>query len=58
MGIFQKSVIQKHLGNLDKELVEKAFQKFRENYRQNKIERIKELKEGGMRIAKGERNCR
>ncbi|RLD63089.1 MAG: restriction endonuclease subunit M [Bacteroidetes bacterium] len=45
MGIFQKSVIQKHLGNLDKELVEKAFQKFRENYNPSKIEEIKELKE-------------
>jgi type I restriction-modification system DNA methylase subunit len=45
MGIFQKSVIQKHLGNLDKELVEKAFQKFRENYNPGKIEKIKELKE-------------
>ena len=45
MGIFQKSVIQKHLSNLDKELVEKAFQKFRENYNPSKIEKIKELKE-------------
>ena len=40
MGIFQKSVIQKHLGNLDKELVEKAFRKFRENYNPGKIEKI------------------
>jgi hypothetical protein len=32
MGIFQKSVIQKHLSNLDTELVEKAFLKFREDY--------------------------
>jgi type I restriction-modification system DNA methylase subunit len=45
MGIFQKSVIQKHLSNLDKELLEKAYQKFRENYSPGKIEKIKELKE-------------
>ncbi len=29
MAIFQKSVINKHLNNLDKEQVEKAFQKYR-----------------------------
>ncbi len=45
MGIFQKSVIQKYLSNLDKELVEKAFQQFRENYSPAKIEKIKLLKE-------------
>jgi hypothetical protein len=45
MGIFQKSVIQKHLGNLEKELVKKTFQKLRENYNPGKIEKIKELKE-------------
>ncbi|MCK5839108.1 MAG: hypothetical protein KAG99_04625, partial [Bacteroidales bacterium] len=45
MAIFQKSVIQKHLSNLDKELVEKAYQKFRENYNPAKIVKIKQLKE-------------
>ena len=45
MAIFQKSVIKKHLSNLDKTLVEKAFLKFRENYTPAKIERIKKLKE-------------
>jgi hypothetical protein len=45
MAIFQKSVIQKHLSNLDEELVEKAYQKFRENYSPAKIEKIKRLKE-------------
>ena len=30
MSIFQKSVIQKHLRNLDKEVVEKAYQKYKE----------------------------
>ena len=45
MGIFQKSVINKHLTNLDKEQVEKAYQKFKENYSPAKIEKIKQLKE-------------
>ena len=45
MGIFQKSVINKHLANLDKEQVEKAYQKFKENYTPAKIEKIKQLKE-------------
>ncbi|MCD4773864.1 MAG: hypothetical protein K8R41_10830, partial [Bacteroidales bacterium] len=45
MAIFQKSVIKKHLNNLDKDQVEKAYQKFRENYSPAKIEKIKQLKE-------------
>jgi len=45
MSIFQKSVIKKHLSNLDKEQVEKAFQKFQSNYNPSKIEKVKELKE-------------
>ncbi|NOZ46409.1 MAG: restriction endonuclease subunit M, partial [Chlorobi bacterium] len=45
MEIFQKSVINKHLINLDKEQVEKAYQKFKENYNPAKIEKIKQLKE-------------
>lgn len=45
MAIFQKSVIKKHLNNLDKAQVEKAFLKFRENYTPAKIEHIKKLKE-------------
>ncbi|MCK4639475.1 MAG: N-6 DNA methylase, partial [Bacteroidales bacterium] len=45
MAIFQKSVINKHLTNLDKEQVEKAYQKFKENYSPDKIEEIKQLKE-------------
>jgi len=45
MGIFQKSVINKHLTNLDKEQVEKAYQKFKNNYSPSKIEKIKQLKE-------------
>ncbi|NCP53296.1 MAG: hypothetical protein GW827_13775 [Flavobacteriales bacterium] len=45
MAIFQKSVIKKHLNNLDKEQVEKAYQKFRENYTPAKTAHIKKLKE-------------
>ena len=45
MSIFQKSVINKHLKNLDKNQVEEAYQKFRNNYSPAKIEKIKQLKE-------------
>jgi len=45
MTIFQKSVINRHIDNLDKEQVEKAYQKFRENYSPTKNEEIKRLKE-------------
>jgi len=45
MSIFQKSVVSKHLANLDNEQVEVAYQKFRENYNSAKIEEIKNLKE-------------
>jgi len=45
MAIFQKSVIKKHLNNLDKEQVEKAFLKYKSNYNPAKIEQIKTLKE-------------
>ncbi|MBI9038282.1 MAG: transposase [Bacteroidales bacterium] len=45
MAIFQKSVIKKHLNNLDNDQVEKAYQKDKENYKFAKIEKIKELKE-------------
>ena len=45
MQIFQKSVIKKHLKNLDQDKVEKAFQIFKQNYNPAKIEQIKTLKE-------------
>ncbi len=45
MGIFQKSVINKHLANFDKEQVDKAFEKFKQNYSPKKIAEIKNLKE-------------
>jgi len=45
MAIFQKSVIKKHLNNLDKEHLDKAYRIFKENYSPSKIEKIKQLKE-------------
>jgi hypothetical protein len=45
MNIFQKSVLQKHLNNLDKDAVKMAFERFRSNYSPEKIEKIKTLKE-------------
>ncbi len=45
MSIFQKSVLNKHLSNLDKDKVEKAFLRFKANYSPGKIEKIKFLKE-------------
>ena len=40
MEIFQKSVINRHLATLEKDQVEKAYQKFKENYSPAKIEKI------------------
>lgn len=45
MQIFQKSVINKHIKNLDDVIVEKAYSKFKENYSIEKIAEIKSLKE-------------
>lgn len=45
MPIFQKSVIKKHLENLDSIRVEQAYQTFLRNYSAAKIEEIKTLKE-------------
>ncbi len=45
MGIFQKSVINNHLVNVDKEQVDKAFDKFKKNYSPKKISEIKKKKE-------------
>ncbi len=41
MEIFQKSVENNHLVNIDKEQVEKAFKKFKENYSPAKLSEIK-----------------
>ncbi|OQX73690.1 MAG: hypothetical protein B6D61_12260 [Bacteroidetes bacterium 4484_249] len=45
MAIFQKSVINRHLENLDKERVERSFEKFKEVFTPKKIAEIKNLKE-------------
>ncbi|MEK8015424.1 MAG: type I restriction enzyme HsdR N-terminal domain-containing protein, partial [Candidatus Parabeggiatoa sp.] len=45
MPIFQKSVIQKHLANLEQNQLDKAFKRFKHNYSLDKIQRIKTLKE-------------
>ena len=45
MAIFQKSVLNKRLGQLDKEQVDIAFEKLKSNYSPSKIEEIKKLKE-------------
>ena len=45
MGIFQKSVVTRHLENLDKMQVEKAFKRFKEIYTPKKISEIQKLKE-------------
>jgi type I restriction-modification system DNA methylase subunit len=45
MSIFQKSVINNHLSQLDKEQVDKAFEKFNENYSFSKIAEIQKMKE-------------
>ena len=45
MQIFQRSVIQKHINNLDREKLNEAFEIFRTNYKKSKVEQIKTLKE-------------
>ncbi len=45
MAIFQKSVLKKHLNNLDDTKVTKAFQVFKNTYNTKKIAQIKNLKE-------------
>jgi len=45
MSLFQKSVIEKHLSELNKEIIETAFSRFKINYSLAKIEKIKLLKE-------------
>jgi len=45
MSIFQKSVINIHLSQLDAEQVNKAFEKFNENYSFSKIAEIQKMKE-------------
>ena len=45
MSIFQKSVINNHLSQLDKAQVEQAFARFNENYSFSKITEIEKMKE-------------
>ncbi|NOX17437.1 MAG: hypothetical protein GXO87_04040, partial [Chlorobi bacterium] len=45
MPLFQKSVINKRLKNINAQQIEEAYHKFKENYNAAKIEKIKELKE-------------
>lgn len=45
MSIFQKSVINNHLSQLDQDQVDKAFEKFNENYSFSKITEIQKMKE-------------
>jgi hypothetical protein len=41
MSMFQKSVVNKYLSNLDQKKVEKAYKAFKKNYTAGKIEKIK-----------------
>ena len=45
MPIFQASVINKYLKNLDSEKITQAFSKFKENYNSSKIALIRSMKE-------------
>jgi hypothetical protein len=45
MSLFQESIIRKHLGYLDIEVVEQAYLRFKEVYSANKITNIKIAKE-------------
>ncbi len=43
--MFQKSVINKHLANIDSGKIDNAFTKFKENYNPSKVQKINKLKE-------------
>ena len=45
MSLFQESIIRKHLGYLDQEVVDQAYLRFKEVYSANKITNIKVAKE-------------
>jgi len=45
MSMLQKSVINKYLSSINQEVIETAFQKFKENYSPYKIDKIKRMKE-------------
>ena len=41
MSLFQESIIRKHLGYLDQDLVDQAYLRFKKVYSANKISNIK-----------------
>ena len=45
MSIFQKSIVEKYLKTLDEDVLEKAYDSYKEVYSAQKIQRIKKLKE-------------
>lgn len=45
MSIFQKSIVDKYLATLDSDLIDNAYQSYKEVYSEQKIKRIKNLKE-------------
>jgi type I restriction-modification system DNA methylase subunit len=45
MSLFQESIIRKHLGYLDQEIVDQAYIRYKEVYNANKISNIKVAKE-------------
>jgi hypothetical protein len=45
MALFQESIIRKHLGSLDQEVVDQAYLRFKEVYSANKITNIRLAKE-------------
>ena len=52
MSLFQESIIRKHLGYLNQEVVEQAYLRFKEVYSANKITNIKVAKEEQMNTKK------
>ena len=45
MSIFQKSIVDKYLATLDPALIEKAYESYKDVYNEQKIKRIRSLKE-------------
>jgi hypothetical protein len=49
MSLFQESIIRKHLGYLDQEVVEQAYLRFKEVYSANKITNINLLRKSSIK---------
>jgi hypothetical protein len=45
MAIFQKSVVEKFLSDLDESIIDSAYARFKEVYSESRIQEIKKLKE-------------